>query len=90
MNNEKLKPVLEYCLANLKHPETPTVNFWNNQVTYVDGYPNPAPLKTAEQILKDAEVAFKAAEIRATKIKEYENCIENIKLILNELESWNN
>lgn len=83
MNNEKLKSTLQYCLENLRHPETP---IYNNFPYYGDGYTIQQSLKTSEQILKEATIELKKAEMRALKVKNYEDTIENIKEILKELE----
>lgn len=83
MNNKKLKNALEYCLANLKHPETPQFTQYYGQ-TYVDGYTIPQ-LPTSEQIITNAKKALELAELRAAKIKQFEQTLESIKEILEEL-----
>lgn len=82
MDNKILKETLEYCLANLKHPEAPMGYVYNAYIT--DGYYAPAQ-KTAEQIKTDLENHIKTQNSRIEKIAQFEKCVENLKFFINNL-----
>jgi len=79
----KLKSVLEYCLVNLKHPETPVGSIYGLNLT-TDGY-YPPPIPTYDSLINDANATYEKMKARAEKIKQYEDCLVNIQLLLLDL-----
>jgi hypothetical protein len=84
IDKDKLKSVLEYCLANLKHPQSQINTFYEYPQYSTTGYYVP-PIKNYDQLIKDANQDYENKVKSAQNTLYYEEALRDIKFFLSKL-----